>query len=49
VVDANVEAYGNKEFVTGDTWRGKGRKVSILMYVDEENHIISAFPEYEGR
>jgi hypothetical protein len=49
VVDAIEEAYESREFVTGDTWRGKGRKVSILMYIDEENHIISAFPEYEGR
>ena len=49
VVDAIGEAYENREFVTGDTWRGKSRNVSILMYLDEENRIISAFPEYEGR
>ena len=49
VVDAIVEAYEDRKFITGDTWLGKSRNVSILMYLDEENRIISAFPEYEGR
>lgn len=49
VVDAILEAYENRGFVTGNTWRGESRNVSILMYLDEENRIISAFPEYGGK
>ena len=48
VVHAIREAYETREPVTGNTWRGEGGDLSILMYLDDNDRIISAFPEYGG-
>ncbi len=47
VVDAIAEAYENRIFVTGNTWRGTGKSTPISMYLDGNDRIISAFPELE--
>ena len=48
VVQAIREAYETRNPVTGNTWRGEGGDLSILMYLDDKDRIISAFPEYGG-
>lgn len=49
VVDAINEAYEHKERLTGNTYAGLSEDgIVIQMYINEEEDIISAFPEYEG-
>ena len=48
VVTAIREAYETRVLANGNTWRGEGGELSILMVLDENDHIISAFPEYGG-
>ena len=48
VVDAINEAYDTKEHLTGNTYEGlTDEGISVQMYLDQENKIISAFPVYE--
>lgn len=45
VVDAINEAYETKQFVTGNTYEGLTEEgVTIHMYLDQNDKIISAFP-----
>jgi hypothetical protein len=48
VVAAIREAHASRVFVNGNTWRGEGGGLTILMYLDDNDRIISAFPEYGG-
>ncbi len=48
VANAIAAAYETRILVSGNTWRGEGYGIPILMYLDGEERIISAFPEYEG-
>lgn len=49
VVDAINEAYKNKEHLTGNTYAGLTEdSIVVHMYLNENEDIISAFPEYEG-
>lgn len=49
VVVAINEAYENRKNLTGNTYAGLSEDgIVIQMYLNEEEQIISAFPEYEG-
>lgn len=49
VVDAINEAYEASEWLSGNTYQGLSKDgVTIQMYLDEQERIISAFPVYEG-
>lgn len=47
VVDAINEAYTGREWVTGNVWSGMFEGMEIQFYLDDEEHIISAFPIYQ--
>lgn|SRR5690625_1319852 len=48
VVDAINEAYEMKEHLTGNTYEGLTEEgISVQMYLDNNEKIISAFPVYE--
>lgn len=47
VVDAINEAYDNRSLITGNTYEGLTEEGQVIrMYVDQQEHIISAFPVY---
>lgn len=47
VVDAINEAYQSKTFINGNTFEGLSEDgITIRMYLDDEERIISAFPIY---
>ena len=47
VVDAVNEAYDNRVHISGNTFAGLIENgMTIRMYLDDEDRIISAFPEY---
>lgn len=47
VVDAINEAYENRTHLNGNTYEGLSDEgIVVHMYLDESNHIISAFPVY---
>lgn len=47
VVDAIQEAYHNKKFVSGNIYNGTTKEgITVQMYLDENDKIISAFPKY---
>ena len=48
VVDAIEAAYDSRVHVDGNIWAGAGGGIGILMYLDEEERIISAFPDRGG-
>lgn len=48
VVEAIRQAYENRVYLNGNTWQGEGGGLIIMMYLDDQNLIISAFPEYGG-
>ncbi|MBK0347095.1 EndoU domain-containing protein [Aerococcaceae bacterium zg-ZJ1578] len=47
VVDAINEAYESREHVSGNIYEGTSGKISIQMYLTDNDKIISAFPIYE--
>lgn len=47
VVDAITEAYHNRTFVSGNIYNGTTKDgITIQMYLDDRDKIISAFPKY---
>lgn len=47
VVDAINEAYDDRSFITGNTYEGfTSEGVLVSMYLDQNDQIISAFPNY---
>lgn len=47
VVDAINEAYDDRNFITGNTYEGfTSEGVLVSMYLDQNDQIISAFPNY---
>lgn len=47
VIDAINEAYGEREWLTGNTYAGMTEEgIVVHMYLDNQDKIISAFPVY---
>ena len=50
VVDAINEAYDARAHVNGNTYEGlTDEGITVRMYLTDDEKIISAFPQYEGR